>query len=446
MNIGIVICSRLKSTRLPNKAHLLLENKTVISHLVNNLLDLNTPIVVTVPAEDFQKYITDESIPTKSQKILIHKSEYSEDPLARTTQVAKQFGFDAVIRITHDKIFIDTDALRESIKAFKSEKADYLYSSNLIPGTNFEIISYRCLFEASQKYKNVEHISYAVRTTSLKTINYNYTQNNQGLKGLSLLLDYEDDYKLFQVIYSVLGPNARLRSVLDFIRVSPHLIRINKKPLISIYTCAYNSSEFINTAIESVMDQSIINDCEYILIDDCSNDHTFEIMAAHGIFSNKISYFRNTRNLGLSSSCNIALNKARGNYILRLDSDDYFMNYNIIQEMLEHIQINNFEALYPDNYFGDISVIQKGKEKHHVGGTLFNKNALNFIKFTDGLRGYEGYDLFLRARDRLKIGYFEKPAFYYTQRENSLSKSNNKFRNKIKTEIDIRLGVGNEKK
>ena len=58
-NIGIVICSRLKSKRLPGKAHLLLEGRTVISHLVNQLLRTNLPIVVAVPQDELMEYMND---------------------------------------------------------------------------------------------------------------------------------------------------------------------------------------------------------------------------------------------------------------------------------------------------------------------------------------------------------------------------------------------------
>ena len=187
-HIGIVICSRLKSKRLPNKAHLLLEGRTVIAHLVNQLLVTKLPIVVTVPQDEFNQYISDDTMPRVPQ-VLIHNSEHSEDPLARTYQVAKQFGFDYVIRITHDKIFIDNGAMLEALKITLNEKCDYLYTSNLVPGSNFEIISYRCLADAAMKYKNVEFISYAVRNTSLKTINYNIDNNNENISGI--LFDLE---------------------------------------------------------------------------------------------------------------------------------------------------------------------------------------------------------------------------------------------------------------
>lgn len=419
---------------------MLLENKTVIAHLVSQVKDLGIPIVVSVPFSDFEKYASDESMPY-DKNIIVHQSEHADDPLARKSQVAKQFGFQTVIRLTHDKIFIDTDCLKEALVCFQKEKADYLYSSNLIAGTNFEIISSKCLSDATSKFKNVEHISYAVRNVSKKTINFTYNQYGNSPSGVNLLIDYEDDYKFFQVIMSRLGPGAKLKNVIDYLKDNPEIIQINKKPSLSIYTCAYNSSLYLDACIESVIEQAGFSDYEYIMIDDCSRDSTFETMAKRAVGRSNVSYYRNPRNLGLATSSNIALSKAKGSYIMRIDSDDFLSNDLMCSEMLDFIKSTNNEIVYPDNYFGSFDQIQKGSDKHHVGGAVFNKSALNFIKFTDGLRGYEGYDLFLRANNRLKIGYFEKPAFFYTQRPGSLSKTNPKLRNKIKLEIDERVVV-----
>lgn len=436
MSLGIVICSRAASSRLPNKALLHIENRSIIGHLVNQIKDLDIPIVISVPFSDFDLYQKDETIP-RSKNILIHQSEHAEDPLARKAQVAKQFGFTSVIRITHDKIFIDTDCLKEAIEVFKKERADYLYPSNLISGTNFEIISYKCLQESTNKYKNVEHISYAVRSVSQKTINFTYNQNHAFSSLPNLLIDYEDDFKFFQVLISQLGPDAKLRDVIEYLNLSqPDLIKINQKPILSIYTCAYNSESHIAQCMTSVLNQSDFIDYEYILIDDCSNDSTFMKMAYRSIQTPNVLYFRNNRNLGLATSSNIALSKARGKYILRIDADDFFPDIDICKDMIKFISETKSEIVYPDNYFGSFDKVQKGSEKHHVGGALFDKNALNFIKFTDGLRGFEGYDLFLRAQNRLKIGYYEKPTFFYTQRNDSMSKTNLKERAKIKGQID----------
>jgi len=437
--LGLVICSRAASSRLPNKALLHIENRSIIGHLVNQIKDLDIPIVVSVPFSDFSAYSKDETIP-RNPNILIHQSEHDQDPLARKAQVAKQFGFTAVIRITHDKIFIDTDALKEAIDIFKKEKPDYLYPSGLIAGTNFEIISTKCLLEASSKFKNVEHISYAVRNVSQKTVNFTYDQNHYLDIIPNLLIDYEDDFKFMQVLLSQLGPDANLKDVIHLLQIcNCDIMKINKKPILSIYTCAYNAEKTIHEAMTSVVDQIGFSNYEYILIDDHSTDSTFFKMAHKSVYEKNISYYRNQRNLELATSSNIALSKAKGKYIMRLDADDFFPNLEICEQMIKFIEQTKAEIIYPDNYFGSFDKIQKGSEHHHVGGALFDKNALNFIKFTDGLRGYEGYDLFLRAQNRLKISYFEKPAFFYTQRNDSMSKTNLKDREKIKGQIDATL-------
>ena len=94
------------------------------------------------------------------------------------------------------------------------------------------------------------------------------------------------------------------------------------------------------------------------------------------------------------------------------------------------------EIVYPDNYFGSKLSIQKGNDKHHCGAALFDRSALNFIRFTEGLRHHDSLDVFLRARDKLKIAYFNQPIFMYTQREDSLSKSDPKLRAEVKRQIE----------
>jgi hypothetical protein len=67
--------------------------------------------------------------------------------------------------------------------------------------------------------------------------------------------------------------------------------------------------------------------------------------------------------------------------------------------------------------------------------------AINHVKFTEGLRGYEGLDFFARAKDTLSIGYFARPTFFYTQRNDSMSKTNLDDREKIKNNILNSMGV-----
>jgi glycosyltransferase involved in cell wall biosynthesis len=174
---------------------------------------------------------------------------------------------------------------------------------------------------------------------------------------------------------------------------------------------------------------------EYLLIDDGSNDNTCELMGKFAVRAKNTYWFRNPSNVGLASSSNIALKKARGKYIIRLDADDFFSSKESIMEMVNQMEEKGFEALYPDNYFGDYKTIQSGDSNHHVGGALFNKKAVNFIKFTEGLKGYEGLDFFVRAQDKLNIGYYRKPIFFYRQHDDSLTKNNHEERESIRQSI-----------
>jgi len=121
--------------------------------------------------------------------------------------------------------------------------------------------------------------------------------------------------------------------------------------------------------------------------------------------------------------------------MIRMDADDRFSTCYSSKMLLDAIKDQQKDVIYPDNFFGSEKIIQKGSECHHVGGAIFSTRELNYVRFTDGLRGYEGLDLFLRSRDILNIGYLHSPTFWYSQRDGSMSKSNMEEREKIKEKI-----------
>jgi len=50
-----------------------------------------------------------------------------------------------------------------------------------------------------------------------------------------------------------------------------------KEPLVSVIMPAYNAEKFIGEAIESILNQTF-KDFEFIILDDCSTDKTWEII------------------------------------------------------------------------------------------------------------------------------------------------------------------------
>ena len=96
----------------------------------------------------------------------------------------------------------------------------------------------------------------------------------------------------------------------------------SNNPLISVVIPTYNCSQFIISAIHSVLDQSYEN-YEIIIVDDGSTDNTKEVLKPY-IEEKKIQYvFQN--NLGPSAARNKGIKLSKGEYIAFLDADDLWI-------------------------------------------------------------------------------------------------------------------------
>ncbi len=90
-------------------------------------------------------------------------------------------------------------------------------------------------------------------------------------------------------------------------------------PKVSIITASYNHEKFIKKCIGSVLGQSF-KDFEYIIIDDCSNDNSVNIIKRFDDVRIKLSV--NDENSGQFVTAKKAIRLARGEYIAIINSDD----------------------------------------------------------------------------------------------------------------------------
>lgn len=97
--------------------------------------------------------------------------------------------------------------------------------------------------------------------------------------------------------------------------------KYNANPLVSIVMPAYNSEQYIERAITSVINQSV-NDWELLVIDDGSKDHTCQIVKQMAMEDSRIRLYCNESNMGVAKTRNRALDMSRGAYVAFLDSDD----------------------------------------------------------------------------------------------------------------------------
>ncbi|MFA7083381.1 MAG: glycosyltransferase [Arcobacteraceae bacterium] len=93
-------------------------------------------------------------------------------------------------------------------------------------------------------------------------------------------------------------------------------------PKISVIIPVYNVERYLHTCLASVIAQTF-KDIEIICIDDASADDSFKIIKEFQSKDSRIIILQNAKNKGLGYSRNEGIKKAKGEYILFLDSDDF---------------------------------------------------------------------------------------------------------------------------
>ena len=116
---------------------------------------------------------------------------------------------------------------------------------------------------------------------------------------------------------------------------------MNKK--ISIILPVYNSGKTLDRCICSILIQSYKN-FELIIINDSSKDNSGQIINKYLRKDNRIILINNNENKGVSKSRNLGIEKATGELITFIDSDDYYEN-DALKKMCDMITENNVDAV-----------------------------------------------------------------------------------------------------
>lgn len=91
-------------------------------------------------------------------------------------------------------------------------------------------------------------------------------------------------------------------------------------PLISVVTVVYNGAKFIESAINSVLNQTYKN-IEYIIVDGNSTDNTLNIIKK---YDSQIDYWVSEKDNGIYDAMNKGISLCTGQYIGILNADDYY--------------------------------------------------------------------------------------------------------------------------
>lgn len=122
----------------------------------------------------------------------------------------------------------------------------------------------------------------------------------------------------------------------------------------SIIVPVYNAANFLETCLNSVINQKITYEYEIILVDDFSSDNSVEIIEKLSLKYSRIILLKHNKNKGQAIARSTGMSKASGDYILHLDADDWYIPDSLqplfckIDEIKPDILISNISLKYPN--------------------------------------------------------------------------------------------------
>ena len=157
---------------------------------------------------------------------------------------------------------------------------------------------------------------------------------------------------------------------------------IKKDIKISVIIPVYNCEKYLKTCLDSLMNQTL-KEIEIICVDDESSDKSYSILKEYAKKDNRFRIYKQ-KHSNAGNARNLGMKKARGKYLLFLDSDDYF-DKNLCLKTYTAAKNNNAEIVL----FSAVKVNEQTKEKEKVH-VLLDKAVvpLNEIYSSDSIAPY----------------------------------------------------------
>ena len=206
--------------------------------------------------------------------------------------------------------------------------------------------------------------------------------------------------------------------------------------LASIIITSYNYEQYIEACLSSCINQSDSRDYEILVVDDGSIDNTREILIKYKN-ENKIK-IHYCHNVGVEFASNYAIERAEGEYILRVDADDV-LHEHYLEKAIDTIDREKVAFVYSDyrTINSEGKIISKVKlprfNKKEIicrgdflaTGTLYNKKIIESVGLYDESiknSGLENFNLIIRLLDIGYSGYhMNEELFFYRRHKNNLS-------------------------
>lgn len=178
---------------------------------------------------------------------------------------------------------------------------------------------------------------------------------------------------------------------------------IQDTPLITVAMVTYNSSKYLQDAIESVL-SSTFESYELIICDDCSTDHTSEIITSFADKSSKIRFIENETNIGEYPNRNKCLALAKGKYIIYIDGDDKIYPHGLetfYKQIEKHSGAGMWISRPVDERFSYPHTLEPtdSMKVHYLDKTVLNMALVRTMFSVEKLRSVGGFSENFKSGD-----------------------------------------------
>lgn len=232
MKIGILVQARTGSTRLPNKMIMpFYKGLSILEILIDRILSLKLQEKIVICTTEKER---DNSI----EEICLHKGVEcfrgsEDDVLKRFLDAAHKFGFDYIVRICADNLFLDLEYLKRLIREMPITNVDYL--SYQTRDGKPSILTHQGLWAMEGcKVTTLEWVNDHINDTKYHEHVTNYLYNNseifklkflpilsdqQSNEKLRLTIDTPVDFQILQYIYTIVQENGMTLDTENIVRV-----------------------------------------------------------------------------------------------------------------------------------------------------------------------------------------------------------------------------------
>lgn len=162
-----------------------------------------------------------------------------------------------------------------------------------------------------------------------------------------------------------------------------------REKILTVSIAAYNMEAYLHRALDSLIDERVIDDLEVFVVDDGSTDRTLEIAREYALKYPDSIFAVHKENGGYGTTVNYSIAHATGKYFKLLDGDDWFDTEELVKLIIalrgldDDVVYTSVRAVYADGTFRYVNGIGNPDETSKVGKVV----PLEDIKTFPGIHG-----------------------------------------------------------